>query len=165
MRDPHFERSVILVWHHDDEGAVGVIINRMTEHLLPDVVQVDGDLDGYADVLVGWGGPVDTSTGTVVTVGVVDEDDGWNLPDGLAVTRSQESLTALVRDQAPVLLVLGYAGWGGGQLDREIAEGGWLWTELSREIVFDVPAEDRYERALAQLGLRTQDVWMRPVSE
>jgi putative transcriptional regulator len=165
MHDPHFERAVVLVWHHDADGAIGVIINRMTEHTFPDVVSVDVDVHAYEDTLVGWGGPVETGSGTVVTVGRVDEDDGWNLADGLAVTRSQETLTALIVAHAPLLLVLGYAGWSAGQLDKEISEGGWLWTDLSKHIVFDVPPEDRYDLALAKLGVRSQDVWMRPISE
>lgn len=165
MRDPHFERAVILVWHHDEDGAIGVIINRMTEHLIPEVVAVEADLHAYEETLVGWGGPVETGTGTVITVGHVDEDDGWNLSDGLAVTRSQETLTALIVAHAPLLLLLGYAGWAAGQLDKEIAEGAWLWTELSKRIVFDAPAEERYDLALASLGLKSHDVWMKPVSE
>lgn len=158
----------MLVWHHDDDHAIGVVINRPLRHTLPDVLELEErvDLSFYENNFVGWGGPVDTGVGTVVTsAGVLEEVEGWNLPCGLAVTRSQDALVRLLRRQAPMLLCLGYAGWGAGQLDREIAEGVWLCTDCDRSIVFDVPVEERYDRALATLGLTQTTVWMHPVDE
>ena len=114
---------------------------------------------------MGWGGPVELDSGTVVTTGEVAEEEGWNVGDGLAVTRSQEALVRLLEDGKPVLLCLGYAGWKAGQLDQEIESGSWLWTDTSAEIVFEEPAESRYERALATLGLTPHNVWMTPIDE
>jgi putative transcriptional regulator len=167
MRDPNFERTVVLLWHHDEEGAIGVVINRPYGHRLPDVLAIaeDMDLSDYEDNEVGWGGPVETDSGTVVTKADIAEDEGWTVGDGLAVTRSQEALVRLLEDGKPVLLCLGYAGWKAGQLDQEIESGSWLWTEPSAEIVFDEPADTRYERALATLGLTPHNVWMTPIDE
>lgn len=168
MKDPFFERAVVLLWHHDEEGAIGVVVNRPLEHKLPDVLaQADDDLDlsAYQENLVGWGGPVETGSGTVVTRGIVNDDEGWEIMKGLGVTRSQDALMRLLRAGDEVLLCLGYAGWGPGQLDREIEQGGWLWTDPSPDLVFGMPADKRYERALATLGLTPGMIWMTPIEE
>jgi putative transcriptional regulator len=166
-RDPFFERTVVLVWHHDQEGAIGVVVNRHLKHQLNDVLDVDRtmSLDDLGDVAVVWGGPVESGSGTVVTVGRISKDEGWVLPSGLGVTQSQDVLIRLLKDRAPLMLCLGYAGWGPGQLDREIELGGWLWTDCDASIVFDTPPEERYDRALASLGLTANSVWMQPINE
>ena len=167
MKDPIFERTVVFVWHHDEDQAIGVVVNRVLEHTLPDVLEMDVpvDLTPYEHTLVGWGGPVDAGSGTVITSGDLLEEEGWILPDGLGVTRSQDALVRLLKRRAPVLLCLGYAGCGRGQLDREIADGGWIWTDVDRSLLFDVPAEERYERALATVGLTSKSLWMHPIQE
>ncbi len=164
MRDALFERTVVLVWRHDEEGALGVVVNKPIDHRLVDVVELEPgtDLSAYEETVVAWGGPVELDSGTVVTKGPVDDDEGWVLPKGLSVTRSQDALTRLLRHSEPVLLCLGYAGWGPGQLDREIEEGGWLFADLDPELVFGVPAEDRYAAALASLGLSEHSLLMGP---
>jgi putative transcriptional regulator len=117
-------------------------------------------------VPVVWGGPVESRSGTVVTVGPLGSDDeGVQLPNGLAVTHSQDALLRLLAGRVPLMLCLGYAGWGAGQLDKEIEAGSWLWTDGDAEIVFGTPPEQRYDRALATLGLTAGMVWMQPISE
>lgn len=168
MRNPFFERTVVLLWHHDEDGAIGVVVNRTLEQRLPDVLDLDEDVDlsVYQDTPVVWGGPVETTMGTVVTTepSTIGED-GWQLPRGLGVTRSHDGLIQVVRARAPLMLCLGYAGWGAGQLDREIEEGGWLFTDADPFLLFQTPSEERYERALATLGLTPSTVWMQPIDE
>ena len=167
MQDPFFERTVVLLWHHDDDGAIGVVVNRSLGHSLPDVVALDQqvDLSTYEDNEVGWGGPVEATSGTVVSRAAVKEDEGWNIQTRLGVTRSQDALQRLLGERKQVLLCLGYAGWGPGQLDKEIQQGGWLWTDIDATLIFDIPVEDRYDAALATLGLTTATVWMQPIDE
>ena len=168
MRDATFERTVVLLWHHDDEGAIGVVVNRPVEHKLADVLILDEGMEPVPEddaSQVRWGGPVDTGMGTVVTLGNVQEDEGWMLNCGIGVTRSQEALGRLLKERAPLLLCLGYAGWGPGQLDREIEAGGWLFTDVDPELVFREPSESVYDKALASLGLTPGTVWMNPISE
>ena len=71
----------------------------------------------------------------------------------------------LLAEGVPLMLCLGYSGWTAGQLDKEIELGGWLWTDCDPNIVFEVAAEDRYDTALASLGLTANAVWMPPISE
>lgn len=167
MKDAFFEHAVVLLWHHDEDGAVGVVINKALDHQLPDVLAAtDGlDLTPYAGQSVGWGGPVESGSGTVIARGGVTDDEGWPLADDLAVTRSQEALNRLIGEQRPLLLCLGYAGWGPGQLDREIADGSWLWADASADLVFQVPVDQRYATALSTLGLTPQVLWQKPIEE
>lgn len=169
LHDPFFERTVVLVFHHDPaDGAIGVVVNRALEHRLPDVLALEEqiDLSRHRDTPVVWGGPVETDSGTVLTRGgLKDTDEGWLLPGGMGVTRSHDALLKLLQSEVPMMLCLGYAGWASGQLDREIEQGGWLFTDLDPSIVFDTPIEERYDRALASLGLTSSMVWMQPIHE
>ena len=81
----------------------------------------------------------------------------------MAISPSAARLRQLVTQQTPFFLCLGYAGWGAGQLDAEIETGSWLYTEVDPGILFEVPLEERYERALATLGLTAEMVWMKPL--
>jgi putative transcriptional regulator len=169
--DPFFERTVVLVWHHDEDGAIGVVINRATDHTLGEVLQFPPDPDKALDLRqydstpVVWGGPVERGAGTVVAWGSIQHDEGWTLPDGVAVTRSQPALLRLLASGAPLILCLGYAGWGAGQLDQEIQRGDWLWTDIEPGLIFKTPPEKRYTHALATLGLTENMVWMQPIDE
>jgi putative transcriptional regulator len=167
MKDPFFERTVILLYYHDEDGAVGVVVNRPIGHKLGEVLALPYDIDvaRYSESQVGWGGPVEGTRGTVVTRGRVSEDEGWPLAEDLAVTRSQEALDRLLHERADLLLCLGHAGWAGGQLESEIERGGWLWTDFHGDLVFDLPLEKRYDRALATLGLNAKTVWRAPIEE
>ena len=167
MQDPFFERTVVLIWHYDEDGAIGVVVNRNLKHTLPEVLDMEQpiDLSHYEGTAVGWGGPVDSASGTVIARGEVEDEEGWMLPGGISVTRSQDALMRLIDNSAPLLLCLGYAGWGPGQLDKEIELGGWLWTDCDPTLVFDVPVDERYDRALETLGLSTHSIWMPPIQE
>jgi len=161
MSDPFFEQTVVLVWHHDEDGAVGIVINRPLEYPLSEVL--DGpDFQDYDDALVCWGGPVERTSGTAIVRGPVTDDEGWALGDNLGVTRSEERLRLAIGQRTAVLLCLGYAGWGPGQLEQELEHGGWLFTDVSEELIFDVPRADLYERALLTLGLTRATVLMIP---
>lgn len=166
LKDGFFEGTVVLLWHHDEEGAIGVVVNRPLDHLLPQVLELPGDIDlaAYADNHVGWGGPVESSTGTVITTEEVPDGDGWNV-QGIGISRSMDVLVSLLTHQHPVRLCLGYAGWGPGQLDEELQQGGWLYTDPDPALVFEGPAEELYDRALASLGLTAHSVWMQPIDE
>ncbi len=169
MRDPYFEHTVVLVWHHDADGAVGVVVNRVIDETLAHIFDdppADIDSTSLEDTHIAWGGPVEGGVGTVVVRGHVPDSSGHNLSGDLGVTHSMEVLMELMRSrESPFLLCLGYAGWGPGQLEAELTAGGWLWTDCDASLVFDVAPEDRYDRALASLGLTRTTVWMQPIDE
>lgn len=166
MKDPFFERTLVLVWQHDEDGALGVVVNRALDSDLQDVVKLEGvEPAAYGAGQLAWGGPVEEASGTVVTPGPVDDVEGWVLPSGLGVTRSQEALERLLKDEVPLMLCLGYAGWGPGQLDQEIQDGGWIALDCDADLLFETPSDERYNAALARLGLTPHTVWMQPIDE
>ncbi len=167
LSDPFFEGALVLLWHHDEDGAIGVVVNKPMPQSVDEVVSIEDmpDLQPHADSRVSWGGPVETDSGTVITSGGIEEDEGWELDCGLSVTRSQDALIRLLKSQAHLLLCIGYAGWGPGQLDKEIQEGGWLFADVDPNLVLNGEPTTAYDRALATLGLTPTTVWMMPIDE
>ncbi len=167
MKDPFFEGVVILVCQHDDNGALGLVINRETSLSVQNVLeQLSVELaHSYEEHAVNWGGPVEPGAGFIVFPGQVPDDEGWNVGQGIAVSPSRDQLIeALVQDE-PFLLCLGYAGWGSGQLDDEIRNGSWIVTEVDLDVVLATAMDERYDSALAKLGLEATGVWMQPIDE
>lgn len=166
LADPNFEGSVVLICQHDADGALGVIVNRPTPFTLEDVIaQLDVSDVTRLDNQVLWGGPVERGAGFVIFQGEVPDDSGWNLPGGVAVSPSRVQLERLIRSEALYHLCLGYAGWGPGQLEQEITTGSWLYTDVDAALVLTGEVDDRYEHALAALGLVRNQVWMQPIDE
>lgn len=178
LTDPFFERSVVLVWHHDEEGALGVVVNRPLAEAaergvmprsagitIEDVLVVDDDIDlgEVGKRPVNWGGPVDTDSGTMLTLANITDEEGWRLETGVNITRSQDALVRVLAEDAPIRLCLGYAGWGPGQLDREIAEGSWLFTDPEPALVFNENAEACWKQAIQTLGIQPEWVLMSPI--
>ena len=170
MRDPWFERTLVLLCQHNDEGSLGIIINREGDVDLQEVIdRLTEDHGEFGSLTNGqqktwWGGPVGDGAGFVVFHGSVEEGEGWNI-ENVAVSPSLERLAELIRNESRFELCLGYAGWGPGQLAEEIESGSWLATELDSSLVFDTPFEQRYEKALAKIGLTPETIWMQPVNE
>ncbi|MFZ5482536.1 MAG: YqgE/AlgH family protein [Myxococcota bacterium] len=164
MRDENFRRTVVLLVQHNAEGALGLVVNRETQVRLGDVVEfLASAAPVRANRPVLWGGPVERGAGFVVFRGRSPE--GWQVRNDVAVSASRERLAALVAANADFLLCLGYAGWGPGQLDREFEEGSWLHVDASVDLLFECSSADRYDRALARLGLTAEALWMNPINE
>ena len=170
MHDPWFDRALILLCEHNEDGAIGLVINREGEVSLEEVIQrLAEDHGDFGEIEDGdrstwWGGPVGDGAGFVVFRGRVDNGEGWNIGD-VAVSPSLERLASVIDTGEPFALCLGYAGWSPGQLASEIESGAWLAVDIDPAIVFDTPISERYERALAQIGLTPQTIWMTPVNE
>lgn len=166
LRDPFFERTVVLVWAPDDDGVVGVVVNRRLTRRTDAPLKVGDELDLTAlAVSVLWGGPVGRELGTVVTLATLGAEEGRALGAGIAVTQSLPALQRLLKEHAKLMLCLGHAGWHKGQLDQEIEQGTWLFTDPSADLLFDTPPEERYDKALATLGLASKTMWGPPLSE
>lgn len=151
--------TVIYVCEHNEEGALGIVINRPTDLTLGDLLQrIDLDLSleigVRQDTPVFFGGPVQTDRGFVLHQPVGDYSSSIRMGD-VALTTSRDVLQEVAAGGGPdqLLVTLGYAGWGEGQLEEEMAQGAWLHVEANVDILFTIPASERYQAALAQLGI------------
>lgn len=158
VMDPFFHKSVILLVHHDEEGSVGFILNRQTEITIADIMQgMDLRWGGTSDKVAHFGGPVQPQLGTVLYPR--DDPDAPLLEgsaevvSGVAITQHIGDLEQLATEPPhPLLLLLGYAGWGAGQLMEEILRNDWLTAPCNRDLIFGEPTT-RWETALATVGV------------
>ena len=159
MLDPRFARSVVYVCaHSEDEGAMGLVVNKLLNSLTMDELfthlQLDfGGLGGSRPVH--FGGPVEPGRGFVLHTADYREDATLVVGDGFAVTATIEILRAIGKGEGPrrSLLALGYAGWAPGQLDAEMQANGWLSVPADSDLVFDDDFDAKWQRALAKLGV------------
>jgi putative transcriptional regulator len=157
--DPNFWQSVVLLGiHSDSEGAFGLIVNRPLEIDLRDILSELGqEAAGRELPEVLAGGPVQPSQGFVVFQRGFHEpgDDDIAVSESIAVSGNTETLASLALDAAPnrYRLMLGYSGWYPGQLEKEIEENSWLVAPLNSDILFDVPAPERWSAALRSIGI------------
>jgi putative transcriptional regulator len=171
LEDDTFAKSVVYLCEHSERGALGLVINKPSDINLQSLLQkVDLDLrrDDLTDTPVFQGGPVQTERGFVLhdamqADSAKPEDSGYSstlsIPGGLEMTTSKDVLEALSTGAGPrrVLVTLGYASWGEGQLESEIAENTWLTVGADPSVIFDTPVGQRWDRALGLLGLQA---WM-----
>ena len=158
LSDPHFARTVALVCQHDDEGAMGVVVNRPSDYTLGEVLrQMDVACDDAAllEQRVLAGGPVHPERGFVIHDGARAWESSLAVADGLFVTTSRDILEAIARGDGPdnATVALGCAGWGAGQLEHELTENSWLTAPARHEILFEVPLEQRWQAAAGQIGV------------
>ncbi len=168
LGDPNFDRTVVLLALHNEDGALGFVVNRESRLTVGELLQhagYDGVHEDPAQVLIG--GPVQPGSGWVL----VDDPD---LPsdeeillvgDEIRVTSSRTAFDNLADEDhetlitpPPRMILLGYSGWGASQLEGEIARGAWLPIPFDKSILFDVAVEQRWEAAFATLGLTLSHV-------
>jgi len=165
LSDELFGRSVVFMCEHSERGALGLVINKPSDILLPRLFEkVDLQLhrEDLMEQPVFQGGPVQTERGFVLHEAVGGDADEsvyastLSIPGGLEMTTSKDVLEALASGAGPrrVFVSLGYSSWGQGQLESEIAENSWLTVPADVDLIFDVPVAERYTRALALLGLQ-----------
>lgn len=158
MLDPSFAGSVVYLCEHSGKGAMGLVINRPTdlaiEGLLEKInVDVKSFLPTHFPVMVG--GPVASERGFVLHTEPLSWNSSLKVNDEISLTTSRDILEAVARGEAPEkwLITLGYAGWGEGQLEEELAQNAWLTVPANHEILFDTPLEERFASAFAMLGI------------
>ena len=165
MADPYFARTLTYICEHNDQGALGLVINRpidMTLQALFERLQLSLQASEYADAPVYFGGPVQTDRGFVLHSPPGNWQSTLHVANRIGLTTSKDVLEALGRGEGPeqILVTLGYAGWSPGQLEHELAQNAWLTVEARDGIIFDTPAEERLPAAMELLGLdfvRLQD--------
>ena len=164
MQDPRFHHSVILLLQHDASGAFGLVINRVIAEkpiaaLLTDSKGGSDAADRKLDrtIPVFLGGPVQPERGFIVHSAEYGRPETLRVDEAFAMTASREILRDIGRQQGPkkYLFAVGYAGWGAGQLESEIARRDWFIAPADPELVFDAERDEVWERALAR---RTRDL-------
>jgi putative transcriptional regulator len=162
MRCPFFNHTLVLLIDHGDEGSFGFVVNRVTDLELADVfneVGVTGDAAGSVKAPVLLGGPVSPESGWVLydDEGVPQPSSGKTIVvgQGISCSASIEILERIARGDGPetCAMMLGYSGWGVGQLESEMRQGSWIPVDLDYSLVFETPIDQRWEAALATLGI------------
>lgn len=158
LSDPHFARSVALICQHDGAGAMGVVVNRPSEYTLGEVLTQMGigtEDARLCEQIVLAGGPVHPERGFVIHDDAREWDSSLEVGEGLYLTTSRDILEAMAAGQGPrnVIVALGCAGWGAGQLECEITENSWLTAPSDPQLLFDLPLEERWHAAAGRIGV------------
>jgi putative transcriptional regulator len=166
--DPFFHRSVVLLLHHEDEGSFGFIVNRPTGIKVSEILKgMDVGWEGGEEAVAYFGGPVQPQLGTVLFSPILaesgPEDTATEIVPGVALTQHIGDLSRLA--EAPpdqFRLILGYAGWGEGQLMEEILRNDWLTAPVASELIFASDPERVWDAALRSVGIdpATLPSWM-----
>ena len=158
MQDPRFARTVIFMCAHTPEGAMGLVVNRLVHSItFPDLLEqlgVEPALGGN-EIRVHFGGPVESGRGFVLHTTDYNREGTLPINSGIALTATVDILRDIARGTGPRqrLLALGYAGWGPGQLDAEIQANGWLQVPADEQLVFGGDLDNKWQHALAKLGV------------
>jgi putative transcriptional regulator len=153
LQDPNFARTVVLLCDYSPDGAFGLVLNRPTDVAASEMVRLDPPVVGGNDLPLCIGGPVDPQRGWIL-IGDEPDVEFKIIREGLYLSTSQTLLREVLETRpAPRARVLaGYAGWGPGQLDDELAQSAWLMSDVDLDIVFDLPAPQMWETAIRRLG-------------
>lgn len=154
-----FSKSVALICQHDEDGALGIVVNRPSEYTVGEVLEQMG-FDGGSEAMraqpVLNGGPVHRERGFVIHDGGPQWDSTLAIGDDLYLTTSREILEAMSKGEGPdhAVIALGCAGWGAGQLEQELtADNSWLTAPADPALLFDTPLEDRWQAAAGRIGV------------
>jgi len=158
LKDANFFHSVTLICEHNEEGTIGILINRPLDIGLGEILNqmdIENDDSDVKQQHVYLGGPVQNERGFIIHKPHGDEEETLIISDNLAVSSSREMLISIVANKGPekTLVALGYAGWTAGQLEKELAENAWISTPASEDIIFDTPDAERWKAAAASAGV------------
>lgn len=158
MTDPNFEQTVTFICQHNEDGALGIVINRTMDLTMGDVLgqmNIPSGSCARAGQAVHYGGPVQSERGFILH----DRPDAFEstlrIDGGIGLTTSRDILEVIARNEGPerALIALGYAGWASGQLEQEITQNAWLSGPADFELMFSTPVDQRWSRAAGLLGV------------
>jgi putative transcriptional regulator len=158
LADPNFFQTVTYITEHSVNGALGLVINRplnLTLNQLLEHLNLSADRPELTQIPVYHGGPVQPEQGFVLHSPVGQWGSTLRVNDDIGITTSRDILQAVARGQGPeyLLVALGYAGWGPGQLEQEMADNAWLSSPFDFDILFEIPSDQRWLAAAALLGI------------
>ena len=158
MVDPHFAKTLTFICEHNDQGALGVVINRPIEmnlQTLLEQISIPLESDVLKSIPVHFGGPVQVDRGFVLHMPVGQWQSTLAVGSEIGLTTSKDILQAVARGEGPrqILVTLGYAGWAPGQLEHELAQNAWLTVQARPEVIFGLLPEERLPAAMHLLGV------------
>lgn len=161
LMDPNFQRSVTCISEHNDAGAVGIVINQVHEGITAKDIFEELEIPHEPfcnQVPIHIGGPVHTNELFVLHGPPLDWKDSLIISHDLALSNSREILEAIAMGQGPrhFIIALGCAGWAPGQLDWELSQNAWLVMPYRNDVLFELPVEIRWDRAIRHLGIDPQ---------
>ncbi len=155
--DPNFFQSVTLICEHDENGAMGIVINQPLNLSFTELLkQLDIEFpENLPEATVFAGGPIQEQAGFILHSAEGEWQSSIRINESLCLTSSKDVLNAIGSGQGPekATLLLGYAGWGAGQLEQEIMQNAWLTAPVSSEIIFDIAVEKRWSAAAQSIGV------------
>jgi putative transcriptional regulator len=160
MSDPRFKRSVICICAHSENGAIGLIINKLVESLSFSKISKQLKLNrngmnvGYSGGIY-FGGPVETGRGFILHSADYSIKGSTVINEQITMTASTQILQALADGEGPKksIIALGYAGWGPGQLDAELQANAWLSIDSDQELIFSNKIADKWDKAFEKIGV------------
>jgi putative transcriptional regulator len=163
LRDPNFARGVALVCQHGEDGAMGIMINRLSDYRLGDVLaqmNLRSDLPAVIDSPVLIGGPVQPERGFVLHSPHGGWDSSFHISDLISVTTSRDILAAIAVGNGPqnAIVALGYSGWSPGQIEHEMRENAWLTAPVDSAILFHTPLDERWRASAALVGVNLEQI-------
>lgn len=163
MVDSNFIGSVTLMCQHNEAGAIGITINRLSNFTLGEIfsqLHLECDDEGVRNLPVLEGGPVAPDRGFVVHSPLQGYESSMEVGNEIMVTTSRDVLADIAAGSGPekYVVALGYAGWGGGQLEGEILANAWLSVSADTDIIFDLPLPSRFDEALGRLGINIESL-------
>jgi len=160
MQDPVFGGTVVYVCEHNENGVLGVVINKPTDMTMQVLferidLKIDDRLDGHVDQPIMFGGPVQDDRGFVLHTPGQRYSSSLTVTSDVAFTTSIDVLEAVAAGDGPprMLVSIGYSGWSPGQLEDEIGRNGWLTVGADPDILFNLPIGERYTAAMRLLGI------------
>ena len=158
MDDPYFSRTLIYIAEHNDQGALGLIVNRpidMDLATLFEKIEVPLESPNVGRLPVYFGGPVQTDRGFVLHRPVGNWQSTLVVTSEVGLTSSRDVLQAVGKDGQPgeIMVTLGYSGWSAGQLENELVQNAWLTVPADPRILFELPFEERLPSAMETLGI------------
>jgi putative transcriptional regulator len=154
MLDPNFSKTVVLLAEYGAQGAFGLVLNRRMDEPARSIVTADEPLDIHPNLYLFTGGPVEPTRAWILTADATLDPDALEVMTGVYLSASPKLVrrTLEAEPDPATRMVVGYAGWGAGQLDVELAEGSWLLAPVESDLIFTSSVDKMWEAAIRRLG-------------
>ena len=158
LEDPYFSNTLVYICEHNENGALGIIVNRPVDMNLAGLLEkidIKLEVEELANLPVYFGGPVQLDRGFVLHRPLGAWQSTLTVNEEVGLTSSRDVLTAVGKEGLPaeIIVTLGYSGWEAGQLENELSQNSWLTVPAQASVLFDLPPEERLPAAMQNLGI------------